>query len=262
MEGLPEQRLAERSPAEGTCQRVDRVCPGQRVEHAQRCRCREVGGRFQGAGEYYIQSYAGKNYIIFKGWPAGRSLILGTRYLADNPRIVSMGIGRLGIRNVATAGARLTFILLGAFRILQYLLDDKFTLTRLVGTLATDVVKIAASGLVSYAASGALVAVSSGVVGPLAVAVIIGVGIGYGLELVDQELKLTDRLIAEMDRAITSIGRMPDVLACRANRAVEQSLLDAVDSASEAILEALLRWGEREMQRFMQPQLFPGWSRF
>ncbi len=47
-------------------------------------------------GRYVEKSYNGVSYIsFFKGHAGLRPIFTGARYLADNPKVVSMGIGRL-----------------------------------------------------------------------------------------------------------------------------------------------------------------------
>lgn len=214
---------------------------------------------FKGLGEYYIQSYAGKQYVIFKGWPAGRSVIRGTRYLADNPTVVSMGIGRLGVKDAAKAGARLTFVLIGAYRVLQYLLDDKFTLTQLVGTLTTDILKISASGVVgAMLGAGAAAMGGATVVGPLAVAIIAGGFTSLLLDGLDSRLQLTDRLCWQLENLLRELGRI-DTLGCRIRVATENALVDLSDAVVDEILEAIRRRGERALRHWVGPHFYRGW---
>ncbi|MDN3519116.1 hypothetical protein QWY84_15990 [Aquisalimonas lutea] len=213
---------------------------------------------FKGLGSYHIRSYAGERYIIFKGWPAGRSVIQGTRYLADNPKIVSMGIGRLGVKDAAKAGARLTFVLIGAYRVLQYLLDDKFTLTRLVGTLTTDILKISASAAFAALIGGTAATAGATVVGPLVLAIIVGGATSVGLDALDSRLQLTDRLCWQLENLLRELGRI-DTWGCRARVAAENTLVDLADAVTEEILETIRRRGEQALRHWTGPHLYRGW---
>ncbi|WP_434527118.1 hypothetical protein [Photorhabdus asymbiotica] len=48
----------------------------------------------------------GKRYIKLTGYPGVRDYLNATRYLANNPRIVSFGVGTLGIEAGIAQGAR------------------------------------------------------------------------------------------------------------------------------------------------------------
>ena len=53
-----------------------------------------------------------------------------------------MGLGKTGAIAAAKQGGILTVVLLSAYRVVDYFLTDQATLSRLVGTLATDIVKV------------------------------------------------------------------------------------------------------------------------
>ena len=44
-------------------------------------------------GRYYVQISGGKQYIVFKGRAGLRQVLTGTRYLANNTKVMSMGVG-------------------------------------------------------------------------------------------------------------------------------------------------------------------------
>lgn len=90
----------------------------------------------------YIKTYGGKAHIILKGQPGLRSILTGTKYGIKNPKVVSMGLGKTGAIAAAKQGGILTVVLLSAYRVVDYFLTDQATLSRLVGTLATDIVKV------------------------------------------------------------------------------------------------------------------------
>lgn len=217
---------------------------------------------FRGVGRYVERTYNGSRYIIFKGYAGLRSRFTGTRYLASNPRLVSMGIGRLGVRQTALAGARVTIVLLGGYRILDYLLRDEATLTQLIGRLATDVVKISASAVLGYAAGA--VAASIGVVGigivagPLVVSIIIGTFVGAMLEVTDERFKLTEQLIAHMESVVEAtvlVATDPRFVVCR----TRESLIEVVNAWAADAASAARRGVQRQVDRIIGPTFFPGW---
>ena len=50
--------------------------------------------------KYLIKTYNGKPNVIFKGYSGLRTHLTGTKYLANNPKVVSFGIGKLGVSQV------------------------------------------------------------------------------------------------------------------------------------------------------------------
>lgn len=217
---------------------------------------------FRGAGRYVEKTYNGIRYIIFKGHAGLRSIFTGTRYRADNPKILSMGIGRLGMRHAAMAGARLTLVFAGAFRIAECLLNDHATLTSLIGHLATDVVKIslaAGAGYLAGLAAAAIGVTSLGFVsGPLVASLIVGGGLGFYLNGFDRQHELTDKLIAQMEatlETVAAIVRDPAYLACK----VKEQVISAVDAFIDNLLVQAKHRAQAELRRIIGPSFYPGW---
>lgn len=214
---------------------------------------------FQGLGRYVEKTYQGRRYIIFKGYPGLRRVFQGTRYLADNPRIVAMGIGRLGVKDSVAAGARLTIVLIGAYRIVEHLLNDEATLGRLIGTLAMDVVKIAAAWAASAAAGAAVamigVASTSLVVGGLIASIFAGLAASIALEAADARYGLTEKLVAQMESAL-AIFQDPGYFACRVQRAA----IASADAVVEQLLSDARQAGANAIRRVIGPTFYRNWN--
>jgi len=157
---------------------------------------------------YRINEYNGRQYIIFKGSQKLRKLVTGTRYLVNNTKIVQLGIGKLGAARTVVAGMRLTLILTVAFRSVDTLMRDEATWHDFVGGLATDLVKTSIAGgaaLIGSALGATGAATGAFVLGPLFLAIAIGVGTGLVLEKLDERYGFTKSLIEglrEADRDI------------------------------------------------------------
>ncbi len=146
----------------------------------------------------YIKVYGGKPHIILKGRPGLRAILTGTKYGIQNPKVISMGLGKAGAVSAAKTGGVVTIVLLTTFRVVDYLLTDQATLNQLIGTLATDVVKVGISVGASIAAA-TIVGGFAIAIGPLVAAVFFGVLVSAGLEYIDQKYGLTDQVIKGLD---------------------------------------------------------------
>lgn len=69
-----------------------------------------------------------------------------------------MGLGKAGAIHAAKSGGILSVVLLSAYRAVDYFLMDQATLSQLIGSLATDVVKVGIAAGASIAAASATVA--------------------------------------------------------------------------------------------------------
>lgn len=149
-----------------------------------------------------IKTYAGKQYVIFKGYPGARKIFRGTRYLIDNPKVVRMAVGPKGIKNIK-GGFVLSVVLSVGIELFDYLIRDTATLSHLLGTITGDIIKIGVSSIAG-AVAGLLVG-GSAIVGtiaaaPLIAAIAIGVLTGYVLNQLDSKFGATAALIAAYEK--------------------------------------------------------------
>lgn len=141
----------------------------------------------------------GKPYILLAGDPRLRQHLPGTRYSARHPKVLEFGIGRYGRARGALKGARLTLYFTVPMTVLEECLKDKFSLSRLIGTLATDVAKIAVATTIAALAGAAVGAVTTIVAAPVIAVIVVGSAVGLGLQELDQRLSVTETLIRELD---------------------------------------------------------------
>jgi len=102
------------------------------------------------------------------------------------------------VQNARSAVEQLTVIPVSAFRFFDDLVSDTQTFTYLLGTLASDFIKVgvsaAGAGIAASAVGGATIAA-----GPLTVGIIVGVGVSDLAEVLDGKFLLTERLVAKLD---------------------------------------------------------------
>jgi hypothetical protein len=184
------------------------------------------------ANKVQIKTYAnGKRYVIFKGYAGQRNIFKGTRYLADSPKVVRMAIGPKGIAKSIKGGFVLTFVLASGIEVMDYIINDKATLSVLLGTLSADFFKIGLSSIaaaLAATAAGGVVVFGSAAASPFLIAIAVGVATGYLLDKIDKRLGVTYALIQafkeigqdfakmeyEYNRGIQQIERNPGLIRC------------------------------------------------
>lgn len=188
----------------------------------------------------YVRTYGGRPHIILKGYPGLRRILTGTRYGIKNPKVVAMGLGRTGAISAAKSGGLISIVLLTSYRIIDYVLTDQATLSRLVGTLATDVVKVGISAGASIAAA----IVAGGftlAIGPLLAVVIVGVAASTGLEMLDQKYRLTERVVAALDElgdgATSYLDQQTAAIADLARKSAGNLINYAIGSARQTAID-------------------------
>ncbi|GAB3093698.1 hypothetical protein G8770_22615 [Aestuariicella hydrocarbonica] len=192
----------------------------------------------------YVKSYKGRPHIILKGHPGLRNILTGTKYGIQNPKVITMGLGKSGAVHAAKSGGILSIVLISAYRVVDYFLTDGATLTQLVGSLATDIVKVGLATGASIAAASAVVAMGFTVaIGPIAAVVLVGVGTSMALSALDEHYGITDRVIAGLDSMSENIeNRIEHVkqgLYQQAGEVVDSIFDYAIDSAKTILINTV-----------------------
>ncbi len=189
----------------------------------------------------YVKTYGGKPHIILKGYPGLRKILTGTKYGIKNPKVITMGLGKAGAINAAKSGGILSVVLLTIFRVTDYFLTDKATLSQLIGSLATDVVKVGIATGASIGVASALVGAGVTIaIGPILAVVIVGVVVSIALGAIDEHYGITDRVIAGLNEISESsrsyAERAKENLQSTVNSAISSVIDYAIDTSKQVII--------------------------
>jgi hypothetical protein len=170
--------------------------------------CKDLGltGRFK------TKIINGRQYIIFKGYAGLRKLFPGTKYLANNRKIIEMAIGALGIKSFVKGGAWLTFCITVPLTILECFLKDEFTMSALIGNVASDLTKIGIASIMAAIAgliAGTFVSIA---IVPIGIAIGVGLIVGWGLEGLDKKYKLTGKLVSALEKMAEQMAEIENTL--------------------------------------------------
>lgn len=199
---------------------------------------------------YRIQNYAGGSYIILKGNPRLRHQLTGTRYLANNPKVVSMGLGKLGANNALRGGGIVTVVFSALFHGMEQLMNNELTWHHFVGGLAADVVIAAAATGISYIFVSAVAATASIAVGPLIAVVIIGAGVSYLLsEAYYESLRETFiEVIKNIDQHLITINYTGKVLVNYGSYTINQNIKKSMEHMNNNIIR-MTKNGEQHLHQ-------------
>lgn len=200
----------------------------------------------------YIKSYGGKPHIILKGHAGLRTVLTGTKYGIKNPKVISMGLGRSGAVGAAKQGGIITVALLSAYRVADYFLADQATLSQLIGTLATDVVKVGIATGASILAATA-VGAATFAVGPIIAVVFVGVGVSMLLEYADNRLGITNRVIAGLDELGDNTVSYISQKKRQALNAAGAAVDEVIDYVVESVRVIAVTWVERTLREYLSP---------
>lgn len=146
-------------------------------------------------------NHLGNEIIKFTGWPNVRKILNAPRFRLDNPKVVDVGIGKYGLKNSIVSGARLTFYVAAAYRTVDFILNDETSLTKYIGSLATDVAKIGIASAASWGAGAIVAGATSFVLGPIVATVLVGFGVAIALNYYDNKFGITDKVVMYIERS-------------------------------------------------------------
>ena len=216
----------------------------------------------------YVKYYGGKPHIILKGYPGLRKILNASKYGVQNAKVVKMGLGKHGALNAAKGGGLLTIILVSTYRVIDFFLNDATTLNQLIGTLATDVIKVGivtgasiatATGVAALGtafSAGAATGVVAGLIvaiGPLAAVIVVGIGVSFALSYIDDKYHLTDKIIVALDE-ISEKG-IQGIIEEKKKNLVDKGnaiLNDAADSVIDYAVEKVQRIITNNLNNFLR----------
>ncbi len=148
-----------------------------------------------------------------------------------------MSLGKVGAINAAKMGGILSIVLLTTYRVADYFLTDKSTLTKLVGYLAVDIVKVGIATGVSIAFATGVAAVTTVAIGPILAVLIVGLVVTTALNFIDERYGIADLVVAGLDELNNSASSYIDDF----KNEVRQIKNNAIDSVIDYFIESAHR---------------------
>lgn len=205
----------------------------------------------------YTKNYAGKEHIIFKGFAGQRTFFTGVKYSTTNPKMIAMGLGKVNAIGNAKAGGLLSIVIMSGYRIADYVLRDQATLSQLIGGLATDVVKIGIATGASIAfvsGAAALTGLATVAVGPIVAAIVVGVGVTWILNTLDEKYGITEAVISAMDEMQTNLERNIDEAKKDVFDIAGEVVGSVIDYSIESGQRIIINWAKDSFKRFQPLQ--------
>lgn len=146
----------------------------------------------------------GSVMIKLSGYAGLRHRLNATHYLANNGKLIGMGIGQRGLNAATIDGMRYTFIAAVGFRVLQLIFQNDYDLYNFIGDITMDVAKPGVASFIAWGGGSTVIAAAAALsigASPLIVGVVVfvlGFGIAYGLNYIDEKFHISEKLIEKM----------------------------------------------------------------
>ena len=143
-------------------------------------------------------------------YPGIRAHLTGTRYLASNPKLFTIGVGKLEVVKAIKGGFVLTLVISVTFHATDYLLNDQKTWHDLVACVAVDMAVVGAaivttSTILGVASAAGLATIIAGtVLVPLLVVVIVGVAFSIAFSDTSDYVKVLSDELRNIENKIQS----------------------------------------------------------
>lgn len=98
--------------------------------------------------------YGAETYIKITGYPSLRRILNGTRYKANNPQLLELGIGWRGVAYSIVKGIKFCVYFSLAFRAIELIFKHEYTLVDFFGDVIMDTAKTLVSTVVAVATGG------------------------------------------------------------------------------------------------------------
>ncbi len=152
--------------------------------------------------QYRVSHANGKAYIIFKGNARLRETLKGTRYLASNPKVLSLALTQSGVKNTLTKGFIFSLVFSVGFNGLDVVMNDEKTWHNFVAGVTVDMAVTITSAGLTWGAVTVLGAFFGGLaIGPVLIVGIVGFALALGLGHVAQNSQLADKLADKLLKA-------------------------------------------------------------
>lgn len=127
-------------------------------------------------GKFKVKVYNGSPAILISSYPRLHEHLTGTRYLASNPKLITIGVGKLEAAKAMKGGFVVSLIISVTFHATDQLLNDQKTWHDMVAGIAVDMAVVGAA----IATSAAIIALGGTLVAGIAVfplIIVVAVGI-------------------------------------------------------------------------------------
>ncbi|WP_028774982.1 hypothetical protein [Shewanella waksmanii] len=160
-------------------------------------------------GKFKVKVYGNAPAVIINSYPGLKAHLSGTRYLASNPKLFTIGVGKLSANKAMKGGFVVSIVISVAFHFTEQLLNDNVTWHHFVAGVAVDMAVVGAAIVTSKATMGIISvyvggAVAGAAVTPLLVVVIVGGAFAYFFSDMSSYQNL---LVAELVRIENDLKR-------------------------------------------------------
>lgn len=148
-------------------------------------------------------SYGGKMYVKITGYPSLRRILNGTRYRANHPKLLELGIGKAGVQAGIVSGARFCIWFSACWRLVELIFRSDHDVAAFLGNITMDIAKVIVTVFVTKVVVGGVASLATAfsaslvvpIWGEIVIVVVLGLFITSLLDVYDKNNKSSNMLI-------------------------------------------------------------------
>lgn len=147
----------------------------------------------------------GKQYVVLTGYPGLRKTLNAPRYGIQNAKLISMGIGKYGVRGSSIKGFKLSCYVAVAIEVAEWIFADEHVMSDLFGGVGVELIKAGIASALGYAAALAAGALFTAAAAPVIAGALVVFAVGLGLNALDNHFGIKNAVKAGLRYAVDHI---------------------------------------------------------
>jgi hypothetical protein len=196
--------------------------------------------------------YKGKQYVIITGYPGLRKTLNAPRYGIQNAKLISMGIGKYGVRGSSLKALRLSCYVAVGIEVAEWVFGDEHVMSDLFGGIGVELVKAGIATAVGYAVGLALGTMATFAAAPVIAGAAVVFAVGWGLNVLDTEYGIKNSVKAGLRYAVDNIQYLQQqasrISVEDMQKYAEETVTNIVGEIAENLYSEAKRWALRKLQ--------------
>lgn len=194
----------------------------------------------------------GKQYVVLTGYPGLRKTLNAPRYGIQNAKLVSMGVGKYGVRGSSIKGFKLSCYVAVAIEVAEWVFGDEHIMSDLFGGVGVELIKAGIASALGYAAALVVGSMATFAAAPVIAGAAMVFVVGWGLNALDTHYGIKSSVKAGLRYAVDKI----EYLHQQASRIsieelqnyAEKKISNIASEVADNIYEEAKRWALKKLQ--------------
>ncbi|HEN8800494.1 hypothetical protein HP546_07120 [Pseudomonas sp. CM25] len=154
----------------------------------------------------------GKQYVVLSGYPGLRKTLDAPRYGIQNAKLISMGIGKYGVRGSSIKGFKLSCYVAVAIEVAEWVFADEHIMSDLFGGVGVELIKAGIATAVGYAAAVLAGTFFTAAAAPVIAGALFVFAVGLGLNALDNHFGIKNSVKAGLRYATDHLESLHQTL--------------------------------------------------